>query len=170
MGTIPLQSQTQGSYLFSCSWQNCIVKCIWGLRWRDRSTSCLPLEQEPGIPNYPLELLTSLPWIYKELLCLYHYQPCHAAWLGACRSFGQVAPTLPSVSLYFRAGGAHHTLMQGSVQSTLSVHSEPMARTVFSFSAESISYKRISLLWIHQHYDIRTLLLVAWDSRRVVIR
>lgn len=39
-GTILSQKQ----WSFPCSWQNFIVKCIWALRWRDRSTSCLPLE------------------------------------------------------------------------------------------------------------------------------
>lgn len=66
--------------------------------------------------------------------------------LGACRSSGEVARTCPSESLCFRTAGAHDTPTQYSVQSILSFHSQPKGRSIFSFSAEFLNYKRNSLL------------------------
>lgn len=113
-------SQTQWSFL--CSWQNFIVKCIWALRRRDRSTSCLPLELSLAFQTTLWKSLPLFPAYIKSIcICIITRPIMHPSevpvevWAGYTNT--------PCSILVFQSS-RNHNLMH---LSTLSVHSEPTA-------------------------------------------
>lgn len=126
-----VQSQRQWFCLCSCSCRIVLLNIfrVWDEGKRQKHSFCLPSGYKSGIPNYFLELPASLPWVYTELECLYHYKPWYATVpVEVLGRWHEHAPQNPCVSEQLV-----HITLPHSTQSNLSCLSTVSRRAeVFS--------------------------------------